>query len=258
MFVPILIMLSMSVRRTTLIYADFWGSPIPPYWQNYATTLFQLLPAMIRSLWVYCMAIVGTLLFASISGYAFARLEFPGKELLFIFMVLIVMMIPGVVTLAPRFVLVGKLGLKGSLWGLAITYMAGQPFAIFLLSTFFRSQPEEMFESARVDGATEWQTLWKIAMPLARPIIVTLAIMNFLGVFGDLIWPSLLLRSENKTLMLALLNYQPLVARDERTSRPELGPITAAYVFASIAPLIIFIVGMRYYIAGLTSGAIKG
>jgi ABC-type glycerol-3-phosphate transport system permease component len=184
-------------------------------------------------------------------------MRFPGSDILFYVMVLVVMMIPGVVTLTPSFVLATRLGLKGTLWGLAVTYVAGgQPFAIFIMNTFFRSQPEEIFESARVDGANEWQTLWNIAMPLARPIIVTLAIMNFLSIFGDLIWPSLMLRSENKTLMLALLNYNPIV-EGEMTTRPRLGPITAAYVFSSIPPLIIFITGMKYYIQGLTSGAIK-
>lgn len=257
MFVPILLMTSMSLRRTVLIYADFWGLPIPPYWQNYAITLFELLPPLTRTLRVYVMSVVGILIFASVSSYAFARLRFPGSELLFYVMVLVVMMIPGVVTLTPSFVLATRLGLKGSLWGLAITYIAGgQAFAIFLLTTFFRSQPEEMFESARVDGASEWQVMWSIAIPLARPILVTLAIMNFLGLFGDLIWPSLMLRAENKTLMVALLNYNPLV--EGELARPRLGPITAAYVFSSIPPLILFVVGMRYYIAGLTSGAIKG
>ena len=257
MFVPILLMISMSLRRTTLIYADFWGLPFPPYWENYAITLFELLPPLGRTLQVYVLSVIGILLFACIAAYAFARMHFPGSELLFYVMVLVVMMIPGVVTLTPSFVLASRLGLKGRLWGLGVTYVAGgQAFAIFLLTTFFRSQPEEMFESARVDGANEWQTLWALAVPLARPILVTLAIMNFLGIFGDLIWPSLMLRAENKTLMVALLNYNPLV--EGELARPRLGPITAAYVFSSIPPLILFIVGMRYYIAGLTSGAIKG
>ena len=257
MFVPILLMISMSLRRTTLIYADFWGLPFPPYWENYAITLLQLLPPLGRTLLVYAVSVVGILLFACIAAYAFARMRFPGSEILFYVMVLVVMMIPGVVTLTPSFVLATRLGLKGHLWGLGITYVAGgQAFAIFLLTTFFRSQPEEMFESARVDGANEWQTLWSIAVPLARPILVTLAIMNFLGIFGDLIWPSLMLRADNKTLMVALLNYNPLV--EGELARPRLGPITAAYVFSSIPPLILFIIGMRYYIAGLTSGAIKG
>ena len=257
MFVPILLMISMSLRRTTLIYADFWGLPIPPYWQNYAVTLLELLPSLGRTLLVYVVSIAGVVIFASLSAYAFARMRFPGSGILFYVMVLIVMMIPGVVTLTPSFVLATRLGLKGTLWGLSITYIAGgQPFAIFIMNTFFRSQPEEIFESARVDGANEWQTLLHIAMPLARPIIVTLAIMNFLSIFGDLIWPSLMLRNENKTLMLALLNYNPIV-EGEMTTRPRLGPITAAYVFSSIPPLIIFIAGMKYYIQGLTSGAIK-
>jgi len=153
-------------------------------------------------------------------------------------------------------VLYTRLGLRGSLLGLAISYGVGQAFPIFLLSTFFRSQPAEIFEAARVDGASEWQALWGIAAPLARPILVTLAIMDFQAIYGDMIWPSLMLKQENRTMMLALLEYNPRVT--DQLNRPDLGPMTAGYVFGCIAPLVIFIVGMRYYIAGLTSGAIKG
>ena len=124
-----------------------------------------------------------------------------------------------------------------------------------MLTTFFRNQPAEIFEAAKVDGANDWQALWQIAAPIARPIFVTIAIMDFMWIYGDLIWPSLMLSNENKTMMLALLSYNPMVS--ERLNRPDLGPMTAGYVFGSVPPLILFIIGMRYYVAGLTSGAVK-
>jgi len=257
MFIPILVMLSMSLRRTAMIYADFWQLPFPPYWANYHRTLLDLMPALYRSIYLYLASILGTLFFCSLSSYSFARHNFPGSTFLFYVMVLIVMMVPGALLLAPNFALAQMLGLRGKLWGVAVTYIAfGQPFAIFLTTTFFQSQPEEMFESARMDGASEWQTLWCIAMPLARPILVTIAILNFNSIYGDLIWPSLMLHKANDTMMMALLRYSPQV--DEHTFRPQLGPISAAYVFSAVVPLIIFLFGMRYFIAGLTSGAIKG
>ena len=256
-FVPIGLMISMSLRRTAMIYADFWRLPIPPYWRNYEVTLFELTMPLVRTLWLYLMTITFMLLFGSLAGYAFARIDMFGREFMMYFLVLAVMMIPGVITLAPRFVLMSKMQLRGELWGLALSYVArGQPFSIFLLSTFFAAQPAEMFESARVDGASEWQSMFRIAMPLARPILVTIAIMNFLSIYGDLIWPSLMLTFRNSTMILALMEWNPQVS--EEMHRPDLGPLTAGYVFASIPPLIMFIVGMRYYIAGLTSGAIKG
>jgi multiple sugar transport system permease protein len=256
MFVPIGLMISMSLRRTTLIYADFWGLPIPPYLRNYAVTLLDLWRPLLRTLGVYLVSISIRLMIASLAAYSFTRMHLWGGEVLYYIMVLTAMMIPGVISLSPTYVLFSRLGLKGTLGGLAVSYFVGQAFPIFLLSTFFRAQPGEIFESARVDGASEWQSLVYIAMPLARPILVTLAIMGFQSIYGDLIWPSLMLKRQNMTMMLALMQYNPQVS--EELNRPDLGPMTAGYVFGSIFPLIVFVVGMRYYIAGLTSGAIKG
>ena len=132
MFVPIVLMISMSLRRTVMIYADFWGMPFPPYLQNYAVTLLDMMPSLGRTLWLYAMSATGIVLFACLAAFAFARLPFTGRELFFYIIVMLVMMIPGVVTLSPSFVLMGKLNLKGTLWGLAISYIAGgQPFAIW-------------------------------------------------------------------------------------------------------------------------------
>lgn len=186
---------------------------------------------------------------------AFARMRFPGSTFLF-YAVLAIMMIPGIILLTPHFILAQQLNLRGSLQGIIIFYIAGgQPFAIFLISTFFRSQSEEIFEAARIDGASELHALVKIAIPLAWPILVTVAIMNFLGIYDDFIWPQLMLPKSIETLVLALERYNPQVG--ELLNRPNLGPQAAGYVFASIPQLILFAVGMRYFIQGLTSGAVK-
>lgn len=254
-FFVIFIMVSMSLRPTALIYADFWALPWPPVTINYRTAVFDLIPAMLRTLFVSFVSIAGIVAIACPASYAFARMKFPGSGLIF-YLVLGVIMIPGIILLTPHFVLAQQLHLRGTLYGLIIFYIAsGQPFAIFLISTFFRSQSKEMFEAARIDGASEWQSLLRIAIPLAWPILMTVAILNFLTIYDDFIWPRLMLPKNLETLVLALEQYNPDTG--QYSSRPELGPQSAGYVFASLPQLALFIFAMKYFIQGLTSGAVK-
>ncbi len=254
-FFIILVMVAMSLRPTVLIYADFWALPWPPVMTNYQTAVFDLLPSMGRTLFISVVSIVGMLVVACPSAYAFARMKFPGSDFFF-YLVLAVMMIPGIILLTPHFILAQQLHLRGTLFGLILFYIAGgQPFAIFLLSTFFRSQSEEIFEAARIDGSNELHSLLRIAIPLAWPILMTVAILNFLSIYDDFIWPRLMLPQHLETLVLALERYNPQIG--EYSSRPELGPQAAGYVFASIPQLLIFVFAMKYFIQGLTSGAVK-
>jgi len=254
-FFIILVMVAMSLRPTVLIYADFWALPWPPVMTNYQTAILDLLPSMGRTLFISVVSIVGMLIVACPSAYAFARMKFPGSNLFF-YGVLAVMMIPGIILLTPHFILAQQLQLRGTLFGLILFYVAGgQPFAIFLISTFFRSQSEEIFEAARIDGANELHSLIKIAIPLAWPILMTVAILNFLSIYDDFIWPRLMLPQHLETLVLALERYNPQIG--EYSSRPELGPQAAGYVFSSLPQLLIFVFAMKYFIQGLTSGAVK-
>lgn len=252
---PVGLMIAMSLRSSTLIYADFWGLPLPPTLANYRATLLDLTPALARTLYVCAASILGILICAAPAAYAFARLHFVGRELLY-HAILGIMLVPGVILLTPHFILAERLGLRGSLEGLIVFYVAGgQPFAIFLLTTFFRSQAEDIFGAARIDGANELQSLVTIALPLAASILVTIGVMNFLSIYGDYIWPLLMLPSGKHTLLPALERYNPQVA--EQLSRPDLGAQTAGFVFATAPQLVLLALGMRYFVRGLTSGAIK-
>jgi ABC-type glycerol-3-phosphate transport system permease component len=255
-FVPVIMMITMSLKDSIVIYGDFWAPPIPPVWSNYNKALFDLVGPAIRTLVMAAVSIAGITLFSCLAAYAFARLKFFGKEFLF-YLVIFIFLVPGVLTLTPSFVLASDLGLRNSLPGLTLFYIGGgQVFAIFILRAFFQSQPEEIFESARIDGSSELRSVFAIAVPLARPILVTLAIMNFLSIYNDLIWPLLMLNSpDNRTMTIALQAYQP--PNEKLPGRPDLGVITAGYVFASVPILLVFAFGMKYYIEGLTSGAIK-
>lgn len=256
--IPIWLMVSMSLRPTINIYADFWGAPFPVYLDNYTSALVFLLAPMGRTLVVYAVSIIGMLACAAPAAYAFARLRLPGRGLLFA-LILMIILIPGTILLVPRFILANQLGLRDSLVGLIVFYIAGgQPFAIFLLTSFFRSQPAEMFEAARIDGANEIKALLSIAIPLSWPIIITLAILNFVGIYNDLIWPTLMLSAPDiQTLTVALQRYNPGGGPVQISALPNVGGQAAGYVFASIPQLIVFLLGMRYYIQGLTSGAVK-
>jgi ABC-type glycerol-3-phosphate transport system permease component len=254
-FLLIALMVELSFRPGLSIYADFWGSSWPPYLGNYKTALLSLLPSMLRTLLVSVVSIVGVLVIATAAAYAFARIRFPGRAFLF-YLILAVMTIPGIILLTPNFILANRLHLVGSLWGLIVFYVAGAlPFAIFLITTFFRTQPEEIFEAARVDGASELNTLWRIAIPLSMPILVTVAILNFLAFYGDFIWPSLILNQNNQTLLMALQAFNPQVG--QFGTRPDYGVQTAGYTFATIPQLLVFAFGMKYFVQGVTSGAIK-
>ncbi|MGN6031541.1 MAG: carbohydrate ABC transporter permease [Thermomicrobiales bacterium] len=254
-FFVFVLMVSLSFRRSILIYLNFWDWPWPLYFGNYETAFIDLIPSAVRTLTVTAGSIAGILVISALASYAFARIDFPGRDIVF-YLTLAVMMIPGVILLTPHFILANNLGLRGSLWGLIVFYVAGGlPFGIFLITTFFRSQPAEIFEAARIDGASEWQSLIRIALPLAFPILVTVAIMNFVSIYSDFIWPSLMLRQHQQTIMLALEQYNP--ASSEFTTRPDIGKQTAGYIVATIPQLIVFSVGMKYFIKGVTSGAVK-
>jgi ABC-type glycerol-3-phosphate transport system permease component len=255
-FVPVILMITMSLKDSIVIYGDFWAPPFPPMWNNYNKALLDLVGPAVRTIIMAVVSIIGITLFSCISAYAFARLQFFAKEFLF-YLVIFIFLVPGVLTLTPSFVLADQLHLRNSLAGMTLFYIGGgQVFSIFILRAFFQTQPEEIFESARIDGSSELRSVFAIAVPLARPILVTLGIMNFLAIYNDLIWPLLMLPSrENWTMTIALQAYQP--PNERLPGRPDLGVITAGYVFASVPILIVFAFGMKYYIEGLTSGAIK-
>jgi ABC-type glycerol-3-phosphate transport system permease component len=256
-FFIVLLMIALSLRRTVLIYVDFWAFPWPPIFDNYQAAVLDLIPPLLRTLYVCAASIFGILAISCAAAYTFARLRFPGRDVLF-YLVLAVLMIPGVILLTPHFIIASDYGLRGSLWGLIVFYVAGGlPFGVFLITTFFRSQPQEIFEAARVDGASELEALWRIAVPLAWPILVTVAIFNFLSIYGDFIWPTLMLSQGDQTLLMALEQYMVDPESNEFGSRPDIGMQTAGYVVATIPQLIVFGLGMKYFIQGVTSGAVK-
>jgi ABC-type glycerol-3-phosphate transport system permease component len=166
--------------------------------------------------------------------------------------VISLMMVPPVLTLIPTFILVKNMGLADNLLGLILPYMAsGQVIAIFIMRGFFAGLPQEIFDAALVDGASDWQIFWNIGLPLIRPVLATIAILETLVTWNDYVWPAVVLTNDQlRTLTLGLVFFQ---------SRHVTywGPLMAGYVIASLPLLILFLFTMRYFIEGLTTGALK-
>jgi ABC-type glycerol-3-phosphate transport system permease component len=258
-FVPVVMMLVMSLRDSLLIYADFWGAPWPPKFANYSSATLRLAGPALRTVFLCAASVGGILLTGVLASHAFARLSFPGRTPL-LFLVVFMMTIPRVLQLTPNFILANWLRLRNTYAGLVLFYVGGGLlFAIFLLNAFFKNLPEELYEAARMEGAGELECIRSITVPLSLPIIITISIMEVLSIYNDLIWPLLMISTPAKhPIAVALQFFTPATTGDNvQFSRPDLGVVTAGYVFASLPLLVLFAAGMKYYVKGLTSGAIK-
>lgn len=250
--IPIALMLFMSLKDNGQIYGRFWALPSPIRWQNYPVGFAAMIGYIVNSLIFSIASVFMVSILASLSGYVFARHRFPFKETIYL-AVIALLMIPGILTLIPQFVLVKQLGIINTPWALILPWTAGgQVFGILLCRTFFATLPQELFESGRIDGANELQLYWQVAVPLSWPIIVTVAIMHLVGTYNDFIWPLLTISSSSMQVVS--------VGLTEFTSQfgiTDWGPQMAAYTVATMPLIILFMFGMRYYIEGITSGAIK-
>src|SRR5262249_36058761 len=153
---------------------------LPLHWENYRFAWEQVVRPVINSAIVCVGSIFLTLLVASLAAYSFSRFRFPGSRILFL-AVISLLMVPDVLLLVPRYVVTGQLHLLGNYPGLIIPYtLFGAIFAFFVLRTFFASVPGELIEAARMDGASHWTIYWRIMLPLSRPILATLAIIQLI------------------------------------------------------------------------------
>jgi ABC-type glycerol-3-phosphate transport system permease component len=264
-FYPFLFLLQTSLKDNAQFFHDFWGIRPPFHWQNYADAWEAIHHYIGNTVIVTVTTVAGTLLVASLSAYVFARHRFPGRQPLF-FAVLALMMVPGVLTLISSFMWMkqfplaggnnlageGGHGLLDSHLALVLPYVSGgQVFAIFILRSFIAALPEELFEAARLDGASEWRLYAQLAMPLCRPILGTVAVMTTLSTWNDYVWPLIVLSDDGKkTLSIGLAAFRGAY-------QTTYGPLMAGYVLASLPLLLLFLLTMRAFIAGLTSGALK-
>jgi multiple sugar transport system permease protein len=193
-----------------------------------------------------------TVLLASMMAFAFARLEFPGRRLLF-GLLLLGLMVPTIMLLIPQFLLAKKLMLLDSLTGLVVFY-AGSNLALntFLLRSFFRDIPPELEEAMVVDGAGPWTRYRRLILPLSRPALATVGIFTFLASWDEFTWALTIISDPNKrTLPIAIALFQGQHAT-------SWGLVFAASVIAVLPVILIFVIFQRQFVSGLTAGAVKG
>lgn len=262
---PFGMMLMMSQKSNAEILNHFWQLPQQLHHQYWVVAYEFIYPYIINSLIVCVAGVLGTIILSSLSGYVFAHIPFKGKEPIFI-MVIALMMLPGILTLIPAFLWfkqfpfvggndwagVGGTGLLDSRLVLIIPIISGgQVFGIYLCRTFFSSMPRDIFDAARIDGASEWMIYLRILLPMSLPVLATLGMIVFVGAYNDYIWP-LVAISDNSKQVFAVGVTQ---AHDE--AGLDLAPQMASYVIGALPLILIFIVGMKYYVAGMTRGVLK-
>lgn len=196
---------------------------------------------------------VGNILFASMAGYALARIPFPGRQPLFL-TILGTMMVPGIVLLIPLFIILKQLGMIDTYWGLTMPKLVGA-FGVFLMKQFFESVPKDLEEAARIDGANRLQMFFRVILPIARPALVALVIFTFQGAWNDFMFPLIVIsvRQELYTLPLGLA-----VLRGALGENLQWNAILAGSLITTLPMAIVFIFFQRYFIEGISYSGIKG
>jgi len=251
--VPLAMLLILAGKTGYQYDAHPWTITLPYH--------FEFLVRMARGLWRSVANTLGVALgtvciagiLASYTSFIFARFAFPGREVLY-FLIVALMMMPPVLMLVPRFIVVRQMGLVNSLWALVLPFASGQAvFGIFLLRPFFAGLHEELFEAARMDGASDLQAYASIGLPLSRSIMATFSIITFLSVWRGFVWPSVVLSSSRLyTVMLSILS----LAISEQYEALW-GIRYAGFVVASLPVICLYAFAGKLFVKGLAEGALK-
>ncbi|WP_026486427.1 carbohydrate ABC transporter permease [Caldanaerobius polysaccharolyticus] len=251
--VPFLWLFSGSLKTTQELFAS------PPVfipkklqWNNYVVALsdFPFFLYLKNTLYIIIVNIIGSVISSSLVAYGFSRIEWKGRDAVFI-MVLITMMLPFQVVMIPQFLLFQKFKWIGTFLPLLVPSFFGNAFYIFLLRQFFIGIPFEISQSAKIDGANEFQTFWHIIMPMAKPAITTVVIFTFLFRWNDFIGPLIFLNN-NKLYTLSIGVQQIMSANDPRWTL-----LMALGVIMTVPVLVLFFLLQKYFIQGISFGALK-
>lgn len=251
--VPTVFMIVTSLKSQEEYVYNKTGLPDSLVFENFRSALIDnpFLIWMTNSAVLVVGAVSTSVVVSCLGAYAFARMNFRGRDTVFA-VTISLMAVPPVVMIVPLFVLYTQLSLISTFRGAIVIY-AGliTPFSVYLLTTFFRTLPRELFDSARIDGASDLAILWKVVLPLSLPALVTLVVVNALFVWNDLLIAIIFLQDDSsRTLMGGLSVFQ-----GRYNNRI---PLTMAGMVIATAPMVILYVSFqRYFIRGLMAGAIK-
>lgn len=227
--------------------------PAHPQWSNYAE-VFRVMPfwRMFFNTVLYAGAVTaGQVFFCSLAGYAFARLQFRGRDALFV-LYLGTLMVPLTVTVIPQFILMRTVGWVDTPWSMIVPGLFGSAFGTYLMRQFFQTLPGDLEEAAILDGCSPWQIYWRILLPHARPAVIVLAVLTWVNVWNDFLWPLLMLqRNSLATLTLGLVRL-----RGEYVAR---WPVIMAASMLIMVPLVImYAVAQRSFVRGIAVSGLGG
>lgn len=251
---PLLWMIFGSLKHQGEFYTNLWFFPSKWEWGNYAAAWHtaKLGVTYSNSVIVTGVTMLLVLLIAYLGAYALARFEFPGNRTVMV-LFLSTLMIPGQVTIIPLYQVELTLGIYNTHWGLILPYVAGGlPFAIFLMTAFIRAIPRELDESAGMDGCSRLGILWKIVFPLTKPAMATLIILTFIGVWNEFFLALVMIQDPLlRTIPVGMMYFNQVFGMADLTQ------IFAAMSIVMIPVVFVYVAFQKYFISGLTQGALK-
>lgn len=251
-FLPLYLMIIVSVKTNQQFYEAPASITFPMIWENWKTAWELVTPPVANSMFLSIASTVGTLFLGLCGAYFFARVRMPMSTFLWN-AILILMMMPAIANLVPLFTLLRDMNLLNTLTALIIVGASGgQIFAIFMLRGFVQDIPQDLFEAAEIDGASHFQQMMTVVLPLSGPILGTVGVMHFIGAWNDFVLPLIVMRDHSRLPIMVQL------ARMAGEYIKLWGPLMAGYAIASIPIIILFIFSMKLFIRGLTEGAVKG
>jgi ABC-type glycerol-3-phosphate transport system permease component len=254
-YFPIIFVISNSLKTGNNIFTSGVFSLFTQFdYENYVRAWSGVSQQLLNTIIVAAGSIVIGVSGAALGAYAFSQLQFRGKNLLFLAYIAL-LLIPWTLTLIPLFLTIQKLHLFGTWWALVLPYAASaQPLLVLIFRGFFDQIPKEILESARVDGCTERRVLARIVFPLTKPILLTGAVLVTINVWGDYLWPTIVIQDPHRTTISA--GVQQFVG-SFGLNLSSGGSVFAAFVIATMPMFILVGFSMRYFVAGLTEGALK-
>lgn len=254
MLLPFVYMFSLSFMTDKQIFTNSFNLfPNPTTLENYTYVInnVDIFRYFFNSMFVAIATTISQVIISALAGYAFARFEFKHKEILFI-LILVSMMIPPQVNIVPLFFIMKQFHWIDTYWALIVPGLFGG-FGVFMMRQWFKSMPDDMESSAKIDGCNTFQVFYKIALPLALPALMTLAIFTFITTWNSFMWPLIVTNSDSmRTLPLALANF-----KGSFREITDWGALCAFSVICCIPVIGVFLLGRKYFINDILNGGIK-
>jgi multiple sugar transport system permease protein len=231
-----------------------WALPANPVFTNFSEvwSRYDFATFVVNSVIVAVAVTIGQLVFSTLAAYAFARLDFPGRDQLF-WAYIATLMVPQIVTLVPTFIIVRELGLVDTHIGLILPFVFGflMPYGVFLVRQYFKTIPESIEQAARIDGAGTFTILWRVMVPMAKPILGTLAIISFVNTWNNLLWPLIITHSESTRVITRG------IAQMQSQFNQEYHLILAASTMALLPLVAVFLAFQRHIVRSIALSGMK-